>query len=113
MKITVKCALVLISVIWSLPLLAKESPSRIILVIGDGMGMEFVTAYRHYKHDPESSELEQTLFDKWLLGMSATHPHDHHQVTDSAASATAFSAGVKSYNGAIGVDHNGVEVGTI
>ncbi|HEY7884309.1 MAG TPA: alkaline phosphatase [Cellvibrionaceae bacterium] len=113
MKITIKCAILLACLIGAMPLLAKELPSRLILVIGDGMGMEFVTAYRHYKQNPDSSVLERTLFDQWLLGMSATHPHDHQQVTDSAASATAFSAGVKSFNGAIGVDHHGNPVETV
>jgi alkaline phosphatase len=34
-------------------------------------------------------------------------------VTDSAASATAYSCGIKSYNGAIGVDDDYEPCGTV
>jgi alkaline phosphatase len=34
-------------------------------------------------------------------------------VTDSAASATAYSCGIKTYNGAIGIDEDGNPCGTV
>ncbi len=40
----------------------------------------------------------------YLLGLDRERPHD---VTDSAASATSLVAGIKTYNGAIGVDAEG------
>jgi alkaline phosphatase len=79
-------------------------PQSVIYVIGDGMGMEYITAYRHFADDPTTDELEDTLFDRYFVGTSATHPHEHGLVTDSAAGATALSAGIKTYNGAIAVD---------
>lgn len=90
----------------SLPVaLAEEArPLNIIFVIGDGMGMEYLAAHRQMRDNPATPELEQTLFDAWLVGTSGTHPHDPSEVTDSAASGTALSAGIKTYNGAIGVD---------
>ncbi|WP_409425941.1 alkaline phosphatase [Pseudoalteromonas sp. RW-H-Ap-1] len=83
---------------------AQTAPKNVIYMIGDGMGPAFTTAYRYYKDDPTTKEIETTVFDTILKGMAHTYPDDHTYVTDSAASATALSSGHKSYNGAVGVD---------
>lgn len=83
---------------------AQSAPKNVIFMIGDGMGPAFTTAYRYYKDDPATKEIETTVFDTMLKGMAHTYPDDHTYVTDSAASATALSSGHKSYNGAIAVD---------
>ena len=83
---------------------AQTAPKNVIYMIGDGMGPAFTTAYRYYKDDPTTKEIETTVFDTILKGMAHTYPDDHTFVTDSAASATALSSGHKSYNGAIAVD---------
>ncbi|WP_413403268.1 alkaline phosphatase [Pseudoalteromonas sp. KJ71-7] len=83
---------------------AQTAPKNVIYMIGDGMGPAFTTAYRYYKDDPTTKEIETTVFDTILKGMAHTYPDDHTYVTDSAASATALSSGHKSYNGAIAVD---------
>ncbi len=94
--------------------LATNTPKNIIMIVGDGMGPAYTTAYRMYADDPSTPEVEQTVFDRLLVGMTSTHPDiDTGYVTDSAASATALSAGVKTYNGAIGVDTNKKPVQTI
>lgn len=76
---------------------------NIIFLIGDGTGFEFISAYR-YAHSELGQELMETPFDDMLVGAATTYPDDDTWVTDSAASATALATGVKSYNGAIGVD---------
>jgi alkaline phosphatase len=87
--------------------LATYSPKNIIMIVGDGMGPSYTTAYRMYADDPSTPEVETTVFDRLLVGMASTHPDmDTGYVTDSAASATALATGVKTYNGAIGVDAN-------
>ena len=87
--------------------IAANTPKNIIMIVGDGMGPSYTTAYRMYVDDPNTPEVEETVFDRLLVGMASTHPHmDTGYVTDSAASATALSTGVKTYNGAIGVDAN-------
>jgi alkaline phosphatase len=87
--------------------LATYSPKNIIMIVGDGMGPSYTTAYRMYADDPSTPEVETTVFDRLLVGMASTHPDmDTGYVTDSAASATALATGVKTYNGAIGVDTN-------
>lgn len=83
---------------------ADTAPKNIIYMIGDGMGPAYTTAYRYFKDNPSTKEIEGTVFDTILKGMARTYPDDHTYVTDSAAGATALSSGHKSYNGAIAVD---------
>lgn len=92
---------------------AEGQPQSIIYFIGDGMGMEHLAAYRHFADDPDTPEVEATWFDQHLLGTASTHPLNPNEVTDSAASATALSAGIKTYNGAVGVDNNREPVETL
>jgi alkaline phosphatase len=94
--------------------LATNSPKNIIMMVGDGMGPAYTTAYRMYADDPSTPEVEKTVFDRLLVGMASTHPDMvTGYITDSAASATALSTGVKTYNGAIGVDSNKKPVQTV
>jgi len=83
---------------------AESAPKNVIYMIGDGMGPAYTTAYRYFKDDPATKEVEGTVFDTILKGMAHTYPDDHTYVTDSAAGATALSSGHKSYNGAVAVD---------
>lgn len=94
--------------------LAANAPKNIIMIVGDGMGPSYTTAYRMYADDPNTPEVEQTVFDRLLVGMASTHPDmGTGYVTDSAAGATALATGVKTYNGAIGVDANKKTVQTV
>lgn len=89
-------------------------PKNIIMIIGDGMGPAYTSAYRYYHDNPNTAEVEETVFDRHLVGSSSTYPAPvSGYVTDSAAGATALSSGVKSYNGAIGVDVNKNKVQTV
>lgn len=89
-------------------------PKNIIFIVGDGMGPAYTTAYRYYKDNPNTEEVEKTVFDRHLVGLSSTYPASiSGYVTDSAAGATALATGIKSYNGAIGVDVNKNEVQTV
>lgn len=84
-----------------------QSPKNIIMVVADGMGPAYTTAYRNFKDDPATPAIEPVVFDDVLTGNASTYPaHVSGYVTDSAAAATALASGVKSYNGAIGVDVN-------
>ncbi|MEH7416241.1 alkaline phosphatase [Neobacillus drentensis] len=87
---------------------------NVIFLIGDGMGVSYTSAYRYLKDNPSTKVVEQTEFDKYLVGQQKTYPEDPAQnVTDSAAAATAMSAGIKTYNAAIGVDNDGSTVKTV
>ncbi|MBT0585702.1 alkaline phosphatase [Alteromonas oceanisediminis] len=93
---------------------APNNPKNIIMVVADGMGPAYVTAYRNFRDDPQTKRVETVIFDDMLVGTASTYPDQvSGYVTDSAASATALAAGVKSYNGAIGVDVNKQPVKTV
>lgn len=71
-------------------------PKNIILLIGDGMGLTQVTAGLY----ANNKRLNLERFP--VTGLMKTHSASH-LITDSAAGATAFSCGCKTYNGAIGM----------
>ncbi|WP_254843533.1 alkaline phosphatase [Shewanella sp. UCD-KL21] len=82
-------------------------PKNMVIMVGDGMGPAYTSAYRYFKDNPNTQEIEQTVFDRLLVGMASTYPaRSSGYVTDSAASATALATGFKTYNGAISVDEN-------
>ncbi len=84
----------------------KKLPKNIILLIGDGMGLSQVSAAIYYKAGKPNFERFSTI------GLSKTSSFSD-LVTDSAAGATVFSTGIKTYNGAIGVDRDTILVPTI
>jgi len=96
---------------------ADNNPSQvknIIMVIADGMGPAYTSAYRYYNDDPKTAKIEKTVFDRHLVGSASTYPATvSGYITDSAAAATALATGVKTYNDAIGVDVNKKPVETV
>ena len=84
---------------------SSHTPKNIIMIVSDGMGPAYTTAYRNFADDPATPGVDPTIFDRMLKGNASTYPAPvSGLVTDSAAAATALATGVKSYNGAIGVD---------
>lgn len=79
---------------------AAERPRNVILIIGDGMGLTQLTAARFSRRKPMHFERMQ------VVGLVKTHSADN-LITDSAAGATAFACGCKTYNHAVGVDSLG------
>ncbi len=91
-----------------------EATKNIIMIVGDGMGPAYTTAYRYFNDDPTTQEVEKTVFDRNFVGMASTYPaRVSGYVTDSAAGATALATGFKSYNGAISVNINKQPVETV
>jgi alkaline phosphatase len=87
---------------------AEGKVKNIIFLIGDGMGVSYTSGYRYFKDDSKSKNIDPTFLDRYLVGQQSTYPNDpNHNVTDSAAAATAMATGVKTYNSAISVgkDH--------
>jgi len=102
--------------------IAEKQPKSVILFIGDGMGPAYLKAYRMIKDNPNTSEIETTLFDRFFVGSLRTDPQSRFgevtdssasakalatgkktRVTDSAASATAYATGHKTVNGSLSV----------
>jgi len=70
-------------------------PKNVILLIGDGMGLSQVSSCYFFGNDAEPN------FNRFpVIGLINTTSADA-EITDSAAGATAFAAGIKTYNGAI------------
>ena len=89
------------------PIEEMQSPKNIIMVIADGMGPAYTTSYRYFNDDPLTEHIEETVFDRLLVGSASTYPaRVSGVVTDSAAGATALATGFKTYNGAIALDVN-------
>lgn len=79
-----------------IPLPLPRQPKNIVLLIGDGMGINQV--YAGMVANGNILQLERF----YHLGLSKTYSSDN-LVTDSGAGATALSIGRKTFNGAIGV----------
>ncbi|MBK0094760.1 alkaline phosphatase [Erwinia sp. S63] len=96
--------------------LVNTTAKNVILLIGDGMGDSEITAARNQAMGaggffPGIDALPLTgQYTHYSLDKKT---HKPNYVTDSAASATAWATGTKSYNGAIGVDVNGKDQATI
>ena len=80
-------------------------PKNMILVIGDGTGINQISALEFYKE----GEVYYENFP--IVGLSKTSSTS--LITDSAAAGTAMACGEKTYNKAIGVDADGVRVPNI
>ncbi|KAL4808931.1 alkaline-phosphatase-like protein [Aspergillus unguis] len=81
---------------------------NLVFMVSDGMGPTSLSMTRSFKQLTQALPADDTLvLDKHILGTSRTRSSSS-LVTDSAAGATAFSCGFKSYNGAISVlpDHS-------
>ncbi len=74
---------------------------NVIILIGDGMGLShFSVPYYYQKKEPVFSKFKH-------IGLVRTSSATHN-ITESAAAATAMFMGRKTYNSAIGVDRDTV-----
>jgi alkaline phosphatase len=82
-----------------------NAQSRVILFIGDGVGVSHWTAARFAADNLAVNQFK-------VMGLVDTRA-SNTRVTDSAAGATAYSAGVRTFNGAIGVAPDSQPVETV
>ncbi|OTB20723.1 hypothetical protein K445DRAFT_72289 [Daldinia sp. EC12] len=86
---------------------------NLIFMVSDGMGPASLSLTRSFRQYTEGLEYGNTLtLDKHFWGSSRTRSSSS-LVTDSAAGATAFSCGMKSYNGAISMLPDSTPCGTV
>lgn len=83
-----------------------KHPQNIILLIGDGMGISQITAGMF------SNKNYLNLERFKIIGLHKSYASDN-LVTDSAAGATAFACGKKTFNGAIGLGADSATCKTI
>ena len=90
--------------------IAGKRPQNVIFFISDGCGPASFGLAREFQ---KSLSGENNLYlDQFLTGTVQTYS-SNHKITDSAASGTAYSCAVKTYNGAIGMDQNRQPVETV
>lgn len=80
-----------------------QKPKNIVLLIGDGMGISQISTALYTNNN--RSALEQFPF----IGFHKSYSADN-LITDSAAGATAFACGVKTFNGALGLNADSIPV---
>jgi len=85
---------------------AVKKPKNIILLIADGTGLSQISSSLYFNDQPSN-------YEKFpVVGLVKTSASDK-LITDSAASATAYASGIKTYNGAVGVGPDTMFVPTI
>ena len=82
-----------------------SSPPAVILFIGDGMGFEHVAGGGVYLTGAAGSLSMETLPYQGRIRSSSLSG-----ITDSAAAATTYASGYKTYNSRLGLDGDGEEV---
>jgi alkaline phosphatase len=86
--------------------ISSKKPKNIIFMIGDGMGAAQIYAAMSANKGKLNFELCP------ITGFHKSYSAEDY-ITDSAAGATAFSIGKKTYNAAIGVDKDSIPQKTI
>jgi len=86
---------------------------NVIFMVSDGMGPTSLSLTRSFRQYTEDLPIDDILvLDQHYIGTSRTRSSSS-LVTDSAAGATAFSCGLKSYNSAISVTPDHAPCGTV
>ncbi|RMD39785.1 hypothetical protein DV735_g5344, partial [Chaetothyriales sp. CBS 134920] len=86
---------------------------NMIFMVSDGMGPTSLSLTRSFGQYVTGQPFEDVLvLDKHLVGSSRTRSSSS-LITDSAAGATAFSCGIKTYNEAISVLPGHIPCGTV
>ncbi|KAI9894106.1 MAG: hypothetical protein M1814_004877 [Vezdaea aestivalis] len=86
---------------------------NLIFMVSDGMGPTSLSMTRSFRQKAMDLPIDNVLvLDSFLIGSSRTRSSSS-LITDSAAGATAFSCGKKSYNGAISVLPDHTPCGTV
>ena len=84
----------------------QDYPTNIILLIGDGMGLTQISAAMY----SNNNRLALAKFP--VIGFHKSHAANE-LITDSAAGGTAIACGIKTNNGNIGTDENGLATESI
>jgi alkaline phosphatase len=84
---------------------SSARPKSVILLIGDGTGVAYWSAARLARKD-------LAVADFPVMGLVDTQSASS-RVTDSAAGATAYASGVRTYNGALGVSPDTTPMETV
>lgn len=91
-----------------------QQAKYVFYFIGDGMGLNQVNTTEFYRASVKGNlGIDPMCFASFPYTTFATSYSASSDVTDSAAGGTALATGVKTYNGAIGMDANKQAVNSI
>ena len=90
----------------------SPQPKYVFYLIGDGMGVNQVMATEQYNQATGKGP-EQINFAHFPVRGFITTVSGNSLVTDSAAGGTALATGVKTYNGAIGVNLDTLDIASV
>lgn len=86
-------------------MVSAQTAKYVFYFIGDGMGVNQVNGTEMYLAEQEGRiGVKPLLFTSFPVASVATTFSATNSVTDSSAAGTALATGVKTYNGAIGMD---------
>ena len=88
--------------------LQAQQAKYVFYFIGDGMGLNQVNVTEMFMAEQDGGRIgiSSLCFASFPYAGYATSFSDTNSITDSSAAGTALATGVKTYNGAIGVDAN-------
>lgn len=92
--------------------LLNQHPKNIILMIGDGMGLNQIYEAMNAERSMSAATTNFNILRFKQIAFAETKSADN-KITDSAAGGTAIATGTKTNNGYLGVDTNNVPVKSI
>jgi alkaline phosphatase len=124
-KIRGFAAIVLAAVIAPSVTLAEGGAKNVILFIADGLGYNHIIATNYYQHGEDRKQVYENGFTQYPMSTYSVRGKYEPDIawesflyfkvgaSDSAGTATTLATGVKTLNGAIGVDQGGEPLRTI
>lgn len=97
----------------TIPVEQTVNARNVILMVGDGMGVDIISITRYYSLSVLGRDLYMTeVANDGFTGFVSTHSLDF-LVTDSAAAGTALATGFKTNNGMVSVLPSGLTLKTV
>ena len=96
-------------------IVAHGQAKYVFYFIGDGMGVNQVNGTEMFRAELQNGRIgvEPLLFTQFPVGTMASTFSATNSVTDSSAAGTALSTGIKTYNGAIGMNDQKEPIETV
>ncbi|MBQ8614958.1 MAG: alkaline phosphatase [Clostridia bacterium] len=90
-----------------------SSVQKLVLMIGDGMGLSHVECAENYLAEGETLNMKELTYSGSVDTKSLTSIENSSKPSDSSAGATALATGTRVYNGYIAMNQDGQDLETI
>ena len=88
----------------------SKSADNLIMLIGDGMGVNQTLLFDYLEDSSDYSDKESLFYGYMFPYQGYSRTSSFSGVTDSAAGGTALATGYKTYNEYVGLDKNGNKI---